>query len=644
MGLNINIDNGGTLTDICVTVDDKTYKTKTLSTPYDLSKCFFDGLKKASAVVYGSENIARLLEEVDLIRYSTTQGTNAIVERKGPRLGLILSGEGEALAEQMAAQDPELFAGLIGKRIAVIAEEDLDGEHAERVIVASINNLTASGANRLIVSFSGVCGADHEALFKKIALRKYPRHLLGAVPILFAQELTNDFDLSRSTWTAVINSFLHPAMESFLYNAEARLREFRVKNPLLIFRNDGDASRVAKTIAIKSYSSGPRGGMEGVRSFSKAYELPDVLSMDIGGTTTDIGHVKNQEVHEKRRGEVEGVPISFALSEVISVGAAGSSILQVVNGAIKVGPESVGAVPGPACFGRGGTSATITDVCLLLGIFDPVSYFGGGMSIDVERARAVVKANIADPLGIDVEDALFRVLDAYETKIAEELHKFTRISEATALLAFGGAGPLSGCGVAEKAGIKTVIVPKMAAVFSAFGIGSCDIGQHYCSTLAKYTLQALQAVVENLKLRAARDMFAEGIAVGDYSIDIRLVSQLAGRELKLSWTENTAFPAELASADVIEVELSAVKSLRADSESKGHAVQREQAVSSGTRNLFGKDRKWRDVPVYKLASLNAGDHAAGPAIVEEDFFTCPVAEGWTFIITDLGDIFLSKGK
>ena len=644
MGLNINIDNGGTLTDICVTVDGNTYKTKTLSTPYDLSKCFFDGLKKASAVVYGSENIARLLEEVDLIRYSTTQGTNAIVERKGPRLGVILSGDGDALVKKMTAQDPELFAALIGKRIAVIDEEDLESEHAERVIVAAINNLTASGANRLIVSFSGAQAVDHEMLFKKIALRKYPRHLLGAVPILFAQELSNDSDLSRSTWTAVINSFLHPAMESFLYNAEARLREFRVKNPLLIFRNDGDASRVAKTVAIKSYSSGPRGGMEGVRSFSKVYNLPDVVSMDVGGTTTDVGHVVNHQVHEKRRGEVEGITISFALSEVSSIGAGGSSILAVVDGKIKVGPESVGAVPGPACFGRGGTSATITDVNLLLGVFDPVSYFGGAMSIDVERARAAVKANIADPLGVDVEEALFRVLDAYEGKIAEDLHSSAKISKTTALLAFGGAGPLSGCGVAEKAGINTVIVPKMAAVFSAYGIGSCNIGQNYCATLAEYSKEALQNMVGNLKLRAGRDMFAEGVAAGDYSIDIRLVGQKGKDEIKRPWSDGMALPADLVDADVIEVELSAVKSLRTEKEAKGHVVQREPAVAVGTRSLFGKDRKWRDVPVYKLASMSAGDHAAGPAIVEEDFFTCPVAEGWTFTITDLGDIFLSKGK
>jgi N-methylhydantoinase A len=644
MGLNINIDNGGTLTDICVTVDGDTFKTKTLSTPYDLSKCFFDGLKKASSVVYGSENIARLLEEVDLIRYSTTQGTNAIVERKGPRLGLILSGDGDALVQSMAKQDPELFEALIGKRITTISEEDLDSEHAERVIVASINALTASGANRLIVSFSGSRAAEHETEFKKIALRKYPRHLLGAVPILFAKELNNDSDLTRNTWTAVINSFLHPAMESFLYNAEARLREFRVKNPLLIFRNDGDASRVAKTVAIKSYSSGPRGGMEGVRSFSKAYGLADVLSMDIGGTTTDIGHVVDHQVHEKRRGEVEGIQISFALSEVTSIGAGGSSILQVVDGAIMVGPESVGAVPGPACFGRGGTSATVTDVSLLLGIFDPVSYFGGTMLIDVERARAAVKANIADPLGIDVEDALFRVLDAYEAKIANELLKFPKISKATALLAFGGAGPLSGCGVAEKAGVDTVIVPKMAAVFSAYGIGSCNIGQNYCATLSEYSQQALQEVVDNMKLSASRDMFAEGVAAGDYNIDIRLVGQLGKQELKLPWKESTPLPAELKSADSIDVELSAVKLLRSESAAKGKAVKKGLAVPVGTRNLLGRDKKWRDIPVYNLISMSAGDHASGPAIVEEEFFTCPVAEGWSFTITDLGDIFLAKGK
>ena len=264
MALQINIDNGGTLTDICIMFDDAVKKTKVLTTPYDLSKCFFEGLQKASGVLYGEPDVKRLLEEVDLIRYSTTQGTNAICERKGPRLGLIIDQRSTALSTDLRAHDPEVYDALVGPRIVYLSPLAVSGPNAEVEVVRAINELTGAGANRLVVSFGGSDFRSIESAFKAIVLRKYPRHLLGAVPVLYGSDLATDDDIVRRTWTSLINSFLHPSMEAFLYNAESRLRDYRTKNPLLIFRNDGDASRVAKTIAIKTYSSGPRGGMEGV--------------------------------------------------------------------------------------------------------------------------------------------------------------------------------------------------------------------------------------------------------------------------------------------------------------------------------------------------------------------------------------------
>jgi N-methylhydantoinase A len=336
MGMLVNIDNGGTLTDICVLNGNDFYKTKTLTTPYDLSKCFFDGLRDISKVIYGEEDVAKLLTEVEHIRYSTTQGTNAIVERKGPKLGLILNKGNKDLIKHMRAHDEELFDFLVGDRVAEVNLDDLSDESKAADTATVITKLTSMGANRAVVCFDVDQASSFEAQFKLIAFDIYPRHLLGAVPMLFASELADDVSPDRRGWTALINSFLHPAMESFLYNAEKKLREYRTKNPLLIFRNDGNASRVAKTIALKTYSSGPRGGMEGVKSFSKQYKLSNVLTMDIGGTTTDIGHVVNNHVNEERHGKVEGVPISFSLCEISSTGVGGSSILTVADGAIEV--------------------------------------------------------------------------------------------------------------------------------------------------------------------------------------------------------------------------------------------------------------------------------------------------------------------
>ncbi|MBS0371968.1 MAG: hydantoinase/oxoprolinase family protein [Proteobacteria bacterium] len=643
MALQINIDNGGTLTDICIMMDDTVKKTKVLTTPYDLSKCFFEGLQKASAVIYGEQNVARLLEEVDLIRYSTTQGTNAICERKGPRLGLIIDAKARDLPVRLAEHDPEVFEALVGDRVVFLDTAAVTGAEADIEVVKAINQLTAAGANRLVVSFGGADFLDLETRFKKVVLRKYPRHLLGAVPVLYGSDLTTDRDVVRRSWTALINSFLHPAMEAFLFNAENRLRDYRTKNPLLIFRNDGDASRVAKTVAIKTYSSGPRGGMEGMKSFAKLYNMADVVAIDVGGTTTDIGQCLDSKVAEVQRGHVEGISVSFPLCEIMSAGAGGSSIFKVVNKRIVIGPESVGAVPGPACFGRGGKEATITDASLLSGLFDPKSFFGGGMGLDLDRAATAVSLSIAQPLGIGLDDALLQMEHAYEDKIAVELHRFTKISKDTVMLAFGGAGPLNACGVAEKAGIDRVAVPKLAAVFSAFGIGACDISQRYAVVLEERSEQAIAAARKSLEVKASRDMFAEGFGAGQYQVEAWLVGEVDGAaDLIVPLGDGNAFPAELAKAKSVELELRAVKPLRSEAGKRASFVEGEPAQADGTRNVLTRGQGRIDVPVYRLSQLKPGDHAAGPAILEEDYFTCRVLDGWSFVISDAGDILLNR--
>jgi len=638
----VNIDNGGTLTDICVLKDKNVFKTKTLTTPYDLSKCFFDGLKSISNVIYGEEDIARLLMEVEHIRYSTTQGTNAIVERKGPKLGLILNKGNADLAKRMREQDEDLFDFLVGDRVAEVDLADLGDESKAADTATVITGLTSMGANRLVVCFDADGATQSETQFKKLAFDVYPRHLLGAVPMLFASELVDDVSTERRGWTALTNSFLHPAMESFLYNAENRLREYRTKNPLLIFRNDGNASRVAKTIALKTYSSGPRGGMEGVKTFSKQYNLSDVMTMDVGGTTTDIGHLVDLNLNEERRGKVEGVPISFGLCEIHSEGVGGSSILSVKDGAVQVGPESVGAVPGPACFGRGGKSSTTTDVNLLLGLLDPSTYFGGGLKLDSDRARAAIDENIASPLGISVDEALHKLLDAYEQKIAGGMKDFGDVSKDTVLLAFGGAGPMNACGIAEIAGINTVYVPKTAAIFSAYGIGSCDIGQSYAVVLSANNQASLNAAHADLIDRAERDMFAEGYAKGDFDINAQLVSESGSKEATHQLNGKVALPKALEKADSVTLEVIATKRLKTEDDKQIKTKKGKAATASGTRTIIGSDLKSQDVSVYSVNDMKPGAHASGPAVIEEDYFTCLVREGWDFVVTEAGDICLTK--
>ncbi|MEZ0150760.1 MAG: hydantoinase/oxoprolinase family protein [Candidatus Reddybacter sp.] len=641
MGKIINIDNGGTLTDFCVMEGADVHYAKTLTTPYDLSKCFFDGISKVSEKIYGQEDAARLLLEADYVRYSTTQGTNAIVERKGPRLGLIASAGSaiDTLTESSSQQ--ELFTSLVGDRVGYL-DTSLSGEALEVAVIKTINEVVTRGAVRVVISLAE---ADFVALEKRIiriAQRKFPSHLLGAVPVVVASGLSDEADVNLRTWTALFNAFLHPAMERFLYSADHRLKAAKCNNPLLIFRNDGGTARVAKTTAIKTYSSGPRGGMEGVKALASHYGIDKMLSYDVGGTTTDIGLVENGEIQSHYRGEVEGVKIAFPLANIDSVGVGGSSVISVENKVIKVGPESVGAAPGPACFGLGGANVTITDIAFLAGIFSPETFFGGELNLDLSKSKTVVEEQIAGPLGIDNEQAIQQIIDAWASKISSGIHDFAEIDEQTTFAAFGGAGALLATTLAEKAGINKIIIPGLAAVFSACGIGFSDLSHGYRSQLPEGSSVALKTLAEQLVERARRDMFAEGVDLSECEFSWELLGDEEGGGAKVADVDSYVFPAELASRKDLSLGLSVVKKIKHFSFAPVGDEKQSDAVSAGTRNIMVSPGNWQEVPVYRLEDQVPGATAQGPAIIEEEYFTGKINENWQFHISSNRDVLIEK--
>lgn len=640
-GKLINIDNGGTLTDICVIDGARVYRTKTITTPHDLSQCLFEGLKKASRTIYGKEDLLALLLSTSYIRYSTTQGTNALVERKGPRLGLILGGGLDVSSLQGDPGVDELYAALVGRRARVLGAA-LTGEALDAAAVQAVNALASDGANRVVVAFGGGGREAAEVQVKRKLLRTFPPHLLGALPILYSHELVDDADDARRTWTSVFNAFLHPAMERFLYNAEHKLRDYRTRNPLLIFRNDGYSARVAKTVAVKTYSSGPRGGMEGSRALATHYGFKRLLSMDIGGTTTDIGCVEDLLVRAKRRGTIEGVVTSLPLCDVVSAGVGGSSIIKVADGKIRVGPESVGSTPGPACFGLGGREATMTDAFLLAGLLDPASYFGGELKIDVERARAAVTDKIAAPLGLALDQAVAAMEQAWVGKVVDSLRHYADITPDTVLAAFGGAGPFAVCRVADVAGVANVVIPGLAAVFSAYGIGFSDIGHEFAAALGSNDARGLAECREVLLERARRGMFAEGADLADCRIEATL--NVAGpdgdKSLPLSPTDSQ-LPAKLAANASVSLSLTVIKPVAHASITGRFGQAAKPAVTRATRNVL-LDGQRLDLPLYRVEEQPAGAAGNGPAVLEEAFFTCRIDAGWRFEINDAGDILLAR--
>ncbi|WP_104749880.1 hydantoinase/oxoprolinase family protein [Helicobacter cynogastricus] len=628
----VNLDNGGTLTDICVVSGSEVTYTKTLTTPIDLSECFFKGITKASEEIYGKDGFTKLLHTTELIRYSSTQGTNALVERKGPKLGLITDDPHLQTKLTKTLHQQDLFGSLVGARLSLL-EHVQDPRKMEEELVGAVNTLTNKGAERLIVAIKD---KEMEKAFKHAFLLQFPRHLLGSVPVLFSWEFTHDTSRVRRIWSALLNSFLHPTMERFLYSAEHRLKAHKVKNPLLIYRNDGASSRVAKSVALKTYSSGPRGGIEGTKALAKAYGFNHVLMVDVGGTTSDVGQVEAHKIKTARRGSVEGIQISFELSDVKSYGVGGGSILRVDNkGAITVGPDSVGAAPGPACFGFGGSEATMTDVNVALGIIDPETYLNGQQKLDKQRAIAAITEKIAKPLGVSLEKALFAMQDAYAECLAACLKG--HVQKDTVLAAFGGGGPMSACLAARKAGIKRVIVPKLAAVFSAYGISFSDVAQTFERDITDLSKPEIQAIQEQMHEQAKRHMYQEGYNWSECKHEWKVIIENAdGSEDHVTHLDDTAQidkDQKRILAYHVRYELSH-PSLRASlpkhtSTARVHS-SREVLEEKGPHHN----------PVVVLLEQKTGAHTEGPAIVEGPFFTARVPEGWSLLVTDNGDLIL----
>jgi N-methylhydantoinase A/oxoprolinase/acetone carboxylase beta subunit len=636
----INIDNGGTLTDFCLVEGDEVRYTKTLTTPYDLSRCLFDGLTKVSELAYGEPQLAALLQSTDCIRYSTTQGTNALVQRAGPQLGLLVTDPTlvEGLAATQAQED--LLAALVGDRWGRISL-DANDEALGRELLARVNDLSARGARRLVIAVSGADGSREEARVKGLLLRLYPRHLLGAVPLLFSWELVADPDDIRRTWSGLLNAFLHPAMERFLFNADRRLRDARARQPLRIFRNDGASSRVSKSAALKTYSSGPRGGLEGTRALAAHYGLRHLVMLDVGGTTTDIGVVGDGAIHVERRGTIEHAPSSLELAAITSYGVGGSSVFRVVDGRLRVGPDSVGAAPGPACFGLGGDQPTITDVLLLAGLLDPATYLGGTLPLYPDRGAKVIEDKIAGPLGFSLDDALRQMEDTHAAAIAHALADATTVTGDTVLAAFGGAGPMTVCGAARRAGARHVLIPRTAAVFSAFGIGFSDLGQRYEQPLPAVDYATISDVADRLLALGARDMFAEGVDASACTARFRLTVGHHDEERVIELDDLQDATTHLTPGDRASLELVLLAPLPHVTLGKGGDVGASPAEAEGTRLLRDGRGGQAQTPVYALASQRPGARGSGPAVIEGPFFTMRVPEGWQFDTTAAGDLRLT---
>jgi N-methylhydantoinase A/acetophenone carboxylase len=466
--------------------------------------------------------------------------------------------------------------------------------------------------------------------------------------------------------SAIVSAYSHSRLARLLYKAEQELRALRYRGPFLIGHNDGAVARVAKTRAISTYNSGPAAGLVGARAVGVLYGETDVISADMGGTSFDIGLVSGGRLNVALRPEIEGYRTNVPMNEVQALGAGGGSIAGVRDGKLFVGPRSAGAIPGPACFGLGGSDPTVTDANLVLGRIDPDNFLGGARKLDLEKARAAISAALAAPLGISVEAAAASIIAHVDQEVGEAIATLRAAAQGgdPLLTVYGGAGPLHACKIAEIGGLRRIAITRFSAVFSAFSSSLMDVGHSYLRAVGltagdEMLRETVGALVAEMHSAALRDMRGEGFDLQGLSWRLdAIMARKDGTEVRCS--AEVADPMSPPALQALHDEIVAVVPDARRFAAVGLFVsapvphfhfgerplsaQPVAAVQTGQRDVVtGTGEERATVPVYDLERMEPGHSLSAPAILESGNTTVWVAPGWTAVIDRFSNLILTKG-
>ena len=538
-GVRIGIDIGGTFTDIVVLRADGSLQTKKISSTVD---------DYARAIVTGLSEVLRASgvapAEVAEIRHGTTVASNAILERKGARTGLIATEGFRDILEIRTLRMPRLYdmtwqkpPVLVPRYLRVTVDERLDAAGRVQRPLASadaehaVRRLLDQGVEAIAVCLlHAYANPVHERLLKDVIERLAPD-----LPCAISSEVLPEIREYERTSTTVIDAYVQPVVRRYLRSLQQHLEATGARAPLLLMQSNGGltTARSAAESPVHIVESGPAAGVVGAQALAAATGLPRIITLDMGGTTAKAALVEDGEVTRAAEYQVgggimtgsrlltgAGYTLKVPAIDLAEVGAGGGSIIRVdAGGALRVGPESAGAMPGPACYDQGGEEPTVTDANVVLGYLNPQQLVGGEVPLNPARARAVLAARVAGPLGLELEHAAFgahlvaasnmiRAIRAVSSERGRDPRGFT-------LVAFGGNGPLFAAGMAAALGIRRVLVPPVPGVFSSFGLLCARLEHHYARSLRTLLraaeLPALNEAFDDLERQARAQLTAEGV-------------------------------------------------------------------------------------------------------------------------------------
>lgn len=556
----VAVDIGGTFTDCFVVWDGNYVQRKALTTHHNLALGFNEALDYACGDL-GVEREA-LLGEVDSVRYATTLGTNALIERRGPKVAALVTagfksilpisrgrgyGEGLDMSRQKDIPNAERPDPLVPIPMIRQVRERIDYKGAvvmeidEDDLRLQLRELVDNGAEALVVMFANsVVNPAHELRVREIFLEEYPAHMLGALPIVLSHQVAGRKGEYVRGMSAIMDAFLHKVMYHGLGTLELNLRNAGYQRPMLVVHNSGGMAQLNSTDALQTVHSGPVSGVAASEHLAMEAGLGNVVATDMGGTSFDIGIVVEGGVkHYDFNPVIERWMVSVPMVHLVTLGAGGGSVASYdrMYHTVQVGPESAGSDPGPASYDRGGLKPTVTDTDLLLGYLDPDNYAGGKIQLNPRRAKRAIEDSLCDELdlpAIEVCKLIKQTVDANMANgMAAELRARGYDPGKFTMLAYGGNGPLHACGIARSLGIGAILAPPYSSVFSACGAGNMHQMHIHESSVFMVLFDSnrkqmfddyarFNAIVADLESRGREDLMRQGMRGEDIRYRLEL--------------------------------------------------------------------------------------------------------------------------
>lgn len=699
----VSVDIGGTFTDCFLVWDDKRIEAKAPTTHFNLSEGFMHSLSNAAEEL--GVDVSEILSEITSVRYATTLGTNALIERSGPRLGLITTagfedtiviGRCRQYADGLPASAQANLPGadrplpLIGRDCIVGIRERIDFRGRVKVapdpddIRDRLQALVDKGVRGFVVSLiNGVVNPAHETLVEEIILEEYPTAYLGSFPVICSHDISLKKGEYARTMSSILDAYLQREMQFGLRSLAMALNKGGYRRPMQVVHNTGGMSQLNRTHALQTVHAGPVAGLSGAEQFAKELGLENLITTDMGGTSFDIGLIAGGGIRFYEFSPViDRWRVDIPMVFLSAVGAGGGSIARYDSTirSITVGPESAGSEPGPACFDMGGTEATVTDADLVLGYLNADYYNEGRTRLSPRRAERAI-GKVGTPLGMDVREAAVAIRQIVDNNMAQAIFKEVALKgfdpRKFACLVYGGNGPTHACGYAEGLGVRELIIPLNAAIFSAVGAGNLDQVHIYDRTAYIYLYNAntktllddfaeLNGIIDELKARGTRDILRLGHRLEDIryrvELDLRYGDQLALTTLASPYERFTSIRqvfdvvkrfhvsygerfGEGSQTPEVGINLNNVRVVSYVPLEKVELAATGREKRDGTPGRALKSRRpayfagaggFVDTPVYDYGALAFGEALRGHAIVEAPHTTIVIYPGWTLTLDERG--------